>query len=517
MVVGDLIRNVVRRSPNKAGIIYEDKCYTWSEVNQRVNRFASALASLGLQKGDKVGILAQNSGQYAEVYFALVKTGIIAVPIGWQSAPPEITYILNHSEAKAIVVDSEYLPSIDAIRAELKTVAHVICFGEGHANSLDYETLVAQGVDEEPVAEVFPEDVRILSYTSGTTGKPKGCIVTHGQSIAGLANCLIENPIPRAQPTLLSIPFYTGFGNTRLFLGLYNRSTLVILRRFRPEQVFDAIQKYKVAHMCVVPTMIVAMCNSPEIQNYDLSSLRLIGYGGSVIAPAVLKRAIELFKCDFYQGFGAMEVGGLVAFLSPEDHRLDGTELKEKRLLSTGREAQYAKIRIVGDDGRELPANQPGEMIVKVDSAISGYWKMPEKTAETIRDGWVYTGDVAYRDEDGYIYVVDRKKEMIVSGGMNVYPAEIETALYTHPAVAQAAVIGVPDERWGEAVKAIIELKKGAHATEEEILEFCRERLAAYKKPKSVEFVDSIPVGSSGKVVKRELRERYWQGRERRV
>lgn len=517
MVVGDLIRNIVRRSPKKAAIIFEGTTRTWSEVNERVNRFASALHALGLRKGDKVGILAQNSSQYAEVYFALVKTGIIAVPIGWQSAPPEITYILNHSEAKALISDSEYLPAIGGIRGELQTVKHVIRFGDGNGESLDYEALVAQGVDEEPDTPIYPEDIRIISYTSGTTGKPKGCVVTHGQTIAGLANCLIENPIPREQPTLLSIPFYTGFGNTRLLLGLYNRGALVILRRFRPEQVFEAIQRYKVAHMCVVPTMIVAMCNSPENHKYDLSSMRLIGYGGSVIAPNILKRAIELFNCDFYQGFGAMEVGGLVAFLSPEDHRLDGSELKEKRLLSTGRESQYAEIRIVDDDRRELGANQAGEMIVKVDSAISGYWKMPEKTAETIRDGWVYTGDVAYKDEDGYIYVVDRKKEMIVSGGMNVYPAEIETALYMHPAVAQVAVIGVPDDRWGEAVKAIIELRKGEHATEEEILKFCQERLAAYKKPKSVEFVDSIPVGSSGKVVKRELRERYWQGHERRV
>lgn len=517
MVLGDLLRSMARRSPDGLGVVFEGKSFSWKEVNERVNRLGNALLSLGLRKGDKLAILAQNSHRYAETYFALAKTGLVAVPIGWQSAAPEAAFILNHSEAKAVVADNEYLPLIDSISSQLSSVKHVIGMGEGKADGLDFENMLNSSPASEPAVEVFPDDVRALGYTSGTTGTPKGCIVTHAQTLAGLANCLIEMPIPRERPTLLTIPFFTGFGATRLFLGLYNRSTLVTLRRFQPAQVFEAIERYRIAHLCLVPTMIISLCNSPDIRNYDLSSLRLIGYGGSPVAPSVLNRAMNAFKCDFYQGFGAMEVGGLVAFLAPEDHVLDGSELKEKRLLSTGREAQYAEIRLVDDQGHDVAPNELGELIVKTDSAISGYWKMPEQTAETIRDGWVYTGDVAYRDEDGYLYVADRKKEMIVSGGMNIYPAEIETVLYTHPAVAQVAVIGVPDEHWGEAVKAVIELKQGARATEEQIIDYCRERLASYKKPKSVDFVERLPISSSGKVAKRELRERYWQGRKRRV
>jgi len=517
MVLGDLIRSMVRRSPDRTGIVFENRSFTWNEVNERVNRFANALLSLGLRKGDKVGIFAHNSHWYVETYYALAKAGLVSVPIDWQSAPAAAAYTLNDSEAKAVVIDPEYWPVIDSISSQLTSVEHVIRLGGGEGSGLEYEHLLQESIGAEPPVEVFPDDLRSLAYTSGTTGNPKGCIITHRQMLATIANFLIEIPVPRERPTLLTVPLHTGYGGFQTFAAPYSRSTIVIHRRFQPMQVFEAIERHKIAHMLVVPTMIVAMCNTPEIENYDLSSLRLIVYGGSVIAPTVLKRAINAFKCNFCGNFGMMETGGFVAFLTPEEHVLDGSALSEKRLLSTGREAQYAEIRIVDENGCEVGTNVPGEMIVKVESAISGYWKMPEKTAETIRGGWVYTGDVAYRDEEGYIYVVDRKKEMIVSGGMNIYPAEIETVLYMHPAVAQAAVIGVPDDRWGEAVKAIIELKKGTSATEEELIEFCRERLASYKKPKSVDFVDSMPIGSSAKLAKRELRERYWQGRDRRV
>ena len=516
MVYGDLIRGNARRDPTRAGVVFEGKSFTWKEVDERVNRFGNALLSLGLRKSDKVAIFAQNSHRYAETYFALAKAGLVAVPINWQSTAQETAYILSHSEAKAVVVDQEYVPIISSLSSQLHSMEHVIQMGE-EARGLDYERLLRESPGGEPPVEVFPDDLRALVYTSGTTGMPKGCIVTHRQSLASYANYLIEIPVPREQPTLLTVPFFTGFGAFQCLGAPYTRSTMVVLRRFQPSLVFETIERHRIAHMCLVPTMIISLCNSPDIGKYDLSSLRLIGYGGSPIAPAVLRRAISAFKCGFYQVFGTAEAGGFVAFLTPADHVLDGSEAKEKRLLSTGREALYAEIRLVDEDGFDVPPNEPGELIVRSDSSISGYWKMPEKTAETIRDGWVFTGDVARRDEDGYIYIADRKKEMIVSGGVNIFPAEIEAVLYTHPAVLQAAVIGVPDEHWGEAVKAVIELREGARATEEEIIEFCRERLASYKKPKSVEFVEHLPVSSSAKVVKRELRERYWEGHERRV
>lgn len=517
MVLGDLLRSIARRSPDVTGIIFEENSFTWKQVNERVNRLGNGLLALGLKKGDKVAIFGQNSHRFAEAYYAAAKTGICSVPISWQSAPAEAAYILNHSEAKAILIDSEYLPVVQSISSELHSLRHVIRMGEGDGSALDYECLLRQAADEEPAVEVFSDDLRSLGYTSGTTGRPKGCMISHGQMLATIGNFLIEIPVPRERPTLLTVPLYTGYGAFQCFAAPYSRSPMVIQRRFQAEQVLQAIEKYRIAHMLVVPTIVIALCNFPDIGKYDLSSLRMMIYGGSVIAPSVLKRAMELFRCEFCQNFGMMEAGGFIAFLTPEDHLLNGSEKKEKRLLSTGREALYAEVRIVDDQGRTVAANEVGEMTVSSPASFSGYWKMPEKTAETIRNGWVYTGDMAYRDEDGYIYIADRKKEMIVSGGMNIYPAEIETVLFTHPAVAQAAVIGVPDDHWGEAVKAIIELKPGASATEDEIIEFCRQHLASYKKPKSVDFLDRIPVGSSGKVAKKELREPYWQGRERRV
>ena len=517
MVHGDLMRSMARRNPDGTAIVFEDKSFTWKQANERINRLGNALLSLGLAKGDRVAIFAQNSHRYAEIYFALAKTGLISVPINWLNTAREAAYILDHSEAKAVIVDEQYLPLIGSLGSQLQSLKHLIRMGEGGAGGLDYESLLAQHSSAEPAVEVLPDDLRALVYTSGTTGMPKGCMTTHRQSLSSFANLLIEIPVPLEQPTLLPVPFFTGFGAHLCLDAPYSRSTMVILKRFQPTAVFEAIERYRIAHMCLVPTMITALCNAPDIGNYDLGSLRLIIYGGSPIAPTVLKRAMAALPCGFCQVFGTAEAGGLVAYLTPADHALDGSEIKEKRLLSTGREALYAEIRLVDDNGAEVPSNEPGEVIVRSESSFSGYWKMPEKTAETIRDGWVYTGDVAYRDEDGYIFIADRKKEMIVSGGVNIYPAEIEAVLYAHPAVAQAAVIGVPDPHWGEAVKAVIELKKGAQTTPEQIIDFCKERLSGYKKPKSVEFVESLPVSSSGKVAKRELRERYWQGQVRRV
>lgn len=517
MVPGDLLRSVAQRNPRGIGIVFEDKSFSWKEVNERTNRLANGLLSLGLAKGDKVAIFAQNSHWFAETYFALAKAGMVAVAINWQSAPAETAFIINDAEAKAVVVDQHYVDLIESISGQLKSVKHVIVLGGDGSKGLDYETLLKKSASSEPPVEVSPDDVRALGYTSGTTGNPKGCVATHGQSLAGLANYLIEIPVPRGQPTLLIVPFFTGYGAYMTYCALYTRSTMVIQAQFDPAKVMAAIQRHKIAHMCVVPTMIVALLNAPDFKNYDLSSLLLIVYGGSVIAPTVLKSAIEAFKCGFCQVYGMMECGGFVFFLTPDDHVTDGTEAGEKKLRSCGRIAQFGQIRLIDEKGEDVGAGEHGELIVNSDATVSGYWNNPEMTAETIRNRWVYTGDIAYMDEEGYVYIADRKKDMIVSGGMNIYPAEVEAAIYKHPAVAQVAVIGVPDDRWGEAVKAVIELKKGFRVSEDEIIDFCRQHLASQKKPKSIDFVDSLPVSNSGKVSKKDIRDRYWQGRERRV
>jgi fatty-acyl-CoA synthase/long-chain acyl-CoA synthetase len=476
------------------------------------------LLSLGLAKGDKVAVYAQNSHWYAETQYALAKAGMVIVPINWQSTPSETAFILQNAEAKAVVADQQYVAPIESIAAQVPSLKHLIRLGGDPSHPLDYEKLISKHEANEPPVEVLPDDVRGLGYTSGTTGSAKGCVVTHRQVLAGLANYLIEIPVPRNRATLLTVPFFTGYGSYMVYCAPYSRSTLVIHKQFNPTRVFEDIQRYKIAHMCVVPTMIVGMINSPDLAKYDLGSLQLVVYGGSVIAPDVLKRAMDAFRCGFCQVYGMQEAGGFVFFLTPDDHRtLDGSEASQKKMLSCGRIAQFGQIRLVDEKGKDVKRGEHGELLVTSDATISGYYNNPEMTAQTIRDGWVVTGDIAYQDDDGYLYIADRKKDMIVSGGMNIYPAEVEAVIYRHPAVAQVAVIGVPDERWGEAVKAVIELKQGAKATEEEIIDFCKQHLASQKKPKSVDFVDALPVTNAGKVSKKEIRDQYWQGRERRV
>lgn len=518
MVPGDLLRNLAQRNPRGAGIVFEGRTFSWQEVNERVNRFANALLALGLVKGDRVAVYAQNSHWYAETFYALAKAGMAVVPINWQSTPAETAFILQNAEAKALVADDQYLTALEPV-AKQAGVRHVIRLGSDEKHPQHYESLIARQPASEPPVEVSPDDMRGLGYTSGTTGNPKGCVVTHRQTLAGLANYLIEIPVPRERATLLTVPFFTGYGAYMVYCAAYSRSTMVIHRQFVPTKVFEDIERYKVAHMCVVPTMIVGLLNSADLKKHDLTSLRLIVYGGSVIAPDVLKRAMETFPCDYCQVYGMQEAGGFVFFLTPEDHRKlkDGSEAMQKRMLSCGRIAQFGQIRLADGNDGEVKRGEHGELMVKSDATVSGYFKNPEMTAQTIRDGWVITGDIAYQDEEGYVYIADRKKDMIVSGGMNIYPAEVEAVLYKHPAVAQVAVIGVPDERWGEAVKAVVELKKGAKATETELIEFCKQHLASQKKPKSVDFVDALPVTNAGKVSKKEIREKYWQGRERKV
>jgi len=516
LLPGDLLRSIAKRSPNTTGVIFGDVSLTWLELNQRVNRLANALLGLGLVKGDKVAVLALNSHRTLETYLALAKSGLVAVPVNWQSTAPETAFILNDSASKALIVDSQHQAAATAALKDAPAVRHVVML-DGEAGAMGYEMLLAGASVEEPPVEVLADDLRALGYTSGTTGFPKGCISTHGQSMAALINFLVEIPTPREQATLLTVPFFTGYGNCQIHLALYTCSTIVIQAQFQPAQVFDAIQRYRIRHLFVVPTMIARMVNAPELRDYDLGSLQLMVYGGSVIAPEVLKTAMQSFGCGFCQVYGMSEAGGFVFLLTPEDHRHAIESGDERRLASCGRISQYAMLRLVDDDGVDVAQGEMGELLVACGSMTTGYWNNPELTAEAIRDGWLYTGDIAYQDNQGYVFIADRKKDMIVSGGLNIYPAEVEAAIAKHPAVAQVAVIGVPDAQWGESVKAVIELKQGASVTEDEIIDFCRLHLASQKKPKSVDFVAALPVSSSGKVSKKEIRDPYWQDQQRKV
>lgn len=516
MQVGSLLKELAQKVPDGRGIVFEEFSFSWRELNERVNRLANGLTALGLANGDKVAILGQNSHRFVETWLALSKAGFVAVALNSESAPPEIAFILEDSGAKALLADEQYLERIGQT-AVPPALSRLICFNAQAEGWKNYEDMLVASSPEEPATDVSPDGVRALLYTSGTTGNPKGCVNTHRQWHSSFRNFVDEIDPPRNEAMLLVVPLFVGYGSSFILSALLTQNTMIVLQRFRPDAVLSAIERHKVAVAGFVPTMLIGMMNEPDFDKRDLSSLKLIVYGGSVIAPAVLKTALEKFKSDFCQVFGMTEAGGFIAFLNKEDHRIDGSERMEARLKSCGRSARYANIKIVDDDGNEMPPNELGELTVQSSSTVTGYWNKPVETAAAIRNGSLYTGDVAYKDADGYIFITDRKKEMIVSGGMNIYPAEIEAVIYRHPAVAQVAVIGVPDDKWGEAVKAVVELKPGASATADELMEFCKPLLANQKRPKSFDFWNSLPIGGSGKLAKKEVRDVYWKNQVRKI
>ncbi|HKP18926.1 MAG TPA: long-chain fatty acid--CoA ligase [Gaiellaceae bacterium] len=494
MNLGDIPRRNARRYPHRVGLVFEDVRLTWAEVDERVNRLANAL---GVERGERVAILGENDHRYLESYWALAKLGAIAVPLSYRLLDQDLVTLIEHSEPVAILAGRGYEET-----ARRLGVDRVICF-DG-----DYEPLLASSTPTEPEPRAGADDPFAIMYTSGTTGLPKGALVTHGNLESNAYNQAIADKADPRDVNLTATPLYhmgaLFMTTTYTCLGCTN----VILERFDEDAVLHAIAAERATTCLLVPTMLNRVLNHPELASHDLSSLRLMFYGGATIPSPLLRRAIDAFGCAFTQGYGLTETIE-ATFLTAEDHVLDGDPERERRLASAGREAVNAEVRIVDEDGVELPPGEVGEIAIRSPSVIREYWRAPEETRAAIRDGWFFTGDVGYRDEAGYLFVVDRKKDVIISGGTNVFPKEVEEALFAHPAVLEAAVIGLPDDEWGEAVTAVVVLRAGHAAGERELIAHCGERVAGFKKPKSVRFVETLPRNPSGKVLKRELRERF--------
>lgn len=508
--LGELLRERAAAYPERDAIIVGNERISYGETDRRVNRVANGLLAAGLKPGARIALLDKNDANYFELQFGCAKAGMVLVPINWRLAPAEIGFIINDADSAMLFYGPDFAPLVDAIKGELGNIPLVPL---GAASRDGYDTWRDRQSDEKPQIGTTPDDTVLQLYTSGTTGRAKGvqlCARGLLLSIPALEQIGVcrDNDI-----YLLAMPFFHVGGSAMAILAIATGCPSVVIRDLDPRVLLEAIATHRATITFLVPAVILFMLNVPGIGEIDLSSLRLTLYGGSPIPVALLKRAMAMFKCGFGQMYGMTEAHGTITYLGAEDHDPDDAA----RLKSCGRTIPDVEMRVVDANGVDVPDGTVGEIVCRTVKVMSGYWRRPEENARSIRDGWFHTGDAGYRDADGYYYIHDRVKDMIVSGGENIYPAEVENALYGHPAIQDVAVIGVPDDTWGESVKACVVLKPGATTTADELVAFARTRIGGFKVPRSVDFMKELPRNATGKFLKRVLREPYWQGRDREV
>jgi long-chain acyl-CoA synthetase len=488
---------------------------SFGDLDARVCKLANALAARGLAKGERVAVLAKNSIEYFEIYYACARAGFIAQPLNWRLGVPEIERILRDGDPSAVITSGEFRGE----RAELQRLLDVKLWAEFGANSDgSFEDLVQRGADSEPLASASTggDDPTLILYTGGTTGISKGALHSHKTLFMGMLNQTVaERIVPRDVYMLTGQMFHIPVA---LAMNYMAHGCPVVLMNFDAKQALEIIESERVSAFLGITTMLNWMMAEAGFARADLSSLRNIQYGGGPMPATVVKAALDSFPCTLIQGYGQTE-GMTMTFLSQEDHASAIAGRHPERLASCGRQGFVTTIELQDEQGHPTPRDSitPGEICVRSEANMLGYWRKPELTAETFRQGWMRTGDVAHWDADGYVFIVDRAKDMIISGGENVYSTQVEAAIHKHTAVLECAVFGVPDDEWGEAVKAVVVLKPGQTASAQEIIDIAKQHLASYMKPRSVEFVASLPKAPTGKILKRELREPHWRGRSRNV
>ena len=508
--------------PDRAAIIFEGKKYTFAELTQRVNKLADALAKLGTQKGDRLAILQVNCNQYMEAYFATAKLGGIYVPLNFRAKQDELTYLLSNAEASILFVGERYFDLVDSMRPNLPSMKHYIAIDGKPEGMLSYEELLASGSPEgKTFTEINDDDPTALMYTAGTTGLPKGVPQAHN-SYAFYVLQNVDPPDPGIEETnLITMPLYHVAGMQAMLAAIYGGRTIALMRQFETKEWLETAQREKVTRAMLVPTTLKRIVDDPDFDKYDLSNLRVITYGAAACPYEVLKKTIERFPGRaLINAFGGTETSSTIAMLRAEDQIITGKETEEERekklkrlATSIGIPLDDVEIQIRDEEGRALSTGETGELVVRGPRIMKGYWKDEEKTKKAFTaDGWYRTGDMGYVDEEGYIYLCGRADDLIVRGGENISPEEVENVLYTYPKIEEAAVIGVADPEWGQELRAIVVLKRGETATPEEIIEFCRAKLAGFKRPRSVVFVNELPKTSTGKVLRRTLREQYGKG-----
>jgi acyl-CoA synthetase (AMP-forming)/AMP-acid ligase II len=511
MHVGHLLSRGAVRYPDRPVWLGEDGAVTYAEGAERVNRLARALLALGVS-GDRVAILSTNRFEALEAWLGVVTAGMAAVPLNPRLHADEYRYILQDAGAVAVVYDEAFDREVAAFKDDTPGIAHWFRIGGANGEASAYDELIAGGPADPPEVGIEPDDVAWLFYTSGTTGAPKGAMETH-RNLLTMTQQFLTTILADAAPTDVmfhAAPVSHGTCSCMLpHLAVGAANAFPLTRSFEPPRVFEAIERYSVTTTFLAPTMVQMLLSAADRQRFDLSTLRTVVYGGAPMHVDLLRDAMAAFGPVFAQIYGQGEAPMTCTVLGKADHAAGRGSAGVRRLSSAGRETFAVHVAIVDDDDELLGPNQVGEVVVRGDLVMAGYWNRPEATAEALRGGWLHTGDVGYLDDDGYLFVTDRKKDMIISGGSNVYAREVEDAIASHPAVAEVAVVGVPDERWGECVAAIVVLRDGSYATRDDIVAACRDRLGSYKKPRLVEFVDALPKNAYGKVLKRELRERF--------
>ncbi|MEW6186555.1 MAG: long-chain-fatty-acid--CoA ligase [Thermodesulfobacteriota bacterium] len=509
MMIDDILSLNARKFPDKMALIFGDRRYTFRELNERANRLSNAFGNLGVKAGDRVAMRAKNCTQFVEFFFAAAKSRAVAVPINPFLKEKEFEYIIRDSGTQAVIISEDDIPFIQSLPLAGFGIEHTICLERGAGEIKDYESLLREAEPEEISAGGQEMDPAMIVYTSGTTGQPKGVTLSHKNCLIDARHIVMEMLLEHHHKLLLLFPFFHTAAISQTFRTYYVGATQVMATT-DPVDILKTLEREKITDMIIVPTLLNALCHTPGVEKFDLSALRLITYGAAIIPVEQLKRATEVFQCGFLQVFGTTETSPCITALRVADHEMGlKNESRRPLLASCGRAMVGVETRVVNEQDKEVSVGEVGELCVRGENVMLGYWNKAEETAKAIRRGWYHTGDLARQDEEGYLYIVDRIKDIIISGGENIASREVEEVLYAHPAVLEAAVIGVPDPHWGESIKGIVVLKEGQTATEQELIDFCRDQLASFKKPKSIELVKEIPKTPSGKILKTVLREKY--------
>jgi acyl-CoA synthetase (AMP-forming)/AMP-acid ligase II len=512
MVLGQILRKTAKRYPHKEAIVFQGQRSTFKELDERINRLANGLLRMGLKKGDRIAFMAKNCPQHIELFYATARAGLTYVPISFRSVGPEILYMVNQAQPRAFFMAREHESEIKPIASEMKSVENFVYLDQGIGSTTGYEELIRTSPASEPDVTVTESDDVMIMWTTGSTGNPKGVCTTHRNWVIGTMSVVCMFSIRLEDVALIFAPLAHVAGLWPVLAYFVVGGKVVILEEFNPAEVLETVEREAVTTINLVPTHLADMVEAAKKRSYNTASLRIISYGAAPTPIPVYKEATKVFGNVFMHIYGLTEAAANVTYVDKGGYS-DGEDPVQfrRRTSSCGREGLSMEVRVVDANGNNVKPGEVGEIIARGEPVMRGYLNFPEETSRVLKDGWLYTGDLATVDEGGYIYITDRKGFKIISGGENIYPKEVEDILLQHPAVKEVAVVGVPDNRWGEAIKAVVVLREGYEASENELIQFCKGKMAGYKKPKSVDFVSQLPKSAVGKILKKEIKAAYWK------